>query len=145
MGFIGTYGIPKKWYFPFTASYWTGETYPQANWVKKLNNSRLFNWIKCRKHHMSYQFHWSTTNLNDSNRNQSTIIKISFSFIYSNNLDYFEHDEHANELIVGVRLMNLTKIFDKKKYAVQNLSLDLYEGEILSFLGHNGAGKTTTM
>jgi ABC-type multidrug transport system ATPase subunit len=65
--------------------------------------------------------------------------------MYSNNLDYFEHDEHANELIVGVRLMNLTKIFDKKKYAVQNLSLDLYEGEILSFLGHNGAGKTTTM
>ena len=41
--------------------------------------------------------------------------------------------------------MNLTKIFDKKKFAVQNLSLDLYEGEILSFLGHNGAGKTTTM
>ncbi|CAF3980019.1 unnamed protein product, partial [Rotaria sordida] len=39
----------------------------------------------------------------------------------------------------------LTKIFDKKKFAVQNLSLDLYEGEILSFLGHNGAGKTTTM
>ena len=50
-----------------------------------------------------------------------------------------------NEQIVGVRLMNLTKIFDKKKFAVENLSLDLYEGEILSFLGHNGAGKTTTM
>lgn len=41
--------------------------------------------------------------------------------------------------------MNLTKVFDKKKFAVDNLSLDLYEGEILSFLGHNGAGKTTTM
>lgn len=60
-------------------------------------------------------------------------------------LGYFEHNEHANEQTVGVRLMNLTKIFDKKKYAVDNLSLDLYEGEILSFLGHNGAGKTTTM
>ncbi|CAF4793141.1 unnamed protein product, partial [Rotaria sp. Silwood2] len=23
----GTYGIPKKWYFPFTISYWTGEIY----------------------------------------------------------------------------------------------------------------------
>ena len=60
-------------------------------------------------------------------------------------VDYFEHNEHANEQTVGVRLMNLTKIFDKKKHAVDNLSLDLYEGEILSFLGHNGAGKTTTM
>ena len=60
-------------------------------------------------------------------------------------LGYFEQDEQANQQTVGVRLLNLTKIFDKKKLAVQNLSLDLYEGEILSFLGHNGAGKTTTM
>ena len=60
-------------------------------------------------------------------------------------LDYFEQIEHSDEEIIGVRLINLTKVFDKKKFAVQNLSLDLYEGEILSFLGHNGAGKTTTM
>ena len=32
-----------------------------------------------------------------------------------------------------------------KKTAVKNLSLNLYEGQITSFLGHNGAGKTTTM
>ncbi len=70
--FPGTYGIPKKWYFPFTVSYWTGEIYIQPNWMKKMSNNKLFNWIKCRKHHMSYQFHWSTTNLNDPTRNQST-------------------------------------------------------------------------
>ncbi|NWJ10124.1 ABCA1 protein, partial [Crypturellus undulatus] len=29
--------------------------------------------------------------------------------------------------------------------AVDGLSLDFYEGQITSFLGHNGAGKTTTM
>jgi ABC-type uncharacterized transport system ATPase subunit len=68
-----------------------------------------------------------------------------FYIVFDDHLGYFEHDEHAHEQILGVRLMNLTKVFDKKKYAVQNLSLDLYEGEILSFLGHNGAGKTTTM
>lgn len=59
--------------------------------------------------------------------------------------DYFEQDEHAGAQTIGVRLLNLSKVFDKKKVAVQNLSLDLYENEILSFLGHNGAGKTTTM
>lgn len=32
-----------------------------------------------------------------------------------------------------------------KKLAVKNLSLNFYEGQITSFLGHNGAGKTTTM
>ena len=29
--------------------------------------------------------------------------------------------------------------------AVNGLALNLYEGQITSFLGHNGAGKTTTM
>ena len=29
--------------------------------------------------------------------------------------------------------------------AVDDLSLNLYSGQITSFLGHNGAGKTTTM
>ena len=29
--------------------------------------------------------------------------------------------------------------------AVDQLSLDVYRGEVLGFLGHNGAGKTTTV
>jgi len=28
---------------------------------------------------------------------------------------------------------------------VDELNLDMYEGDITAFLGHNGAGKTTTM
>ncbi|KAK7909889.1 hypothetical protein WMY93_014573 [Mugilogobius chulae] len=34
---------------------------------------------------------------------------------------------------------------DGKKLAVDGLSVDFYENQITSFLGHNGAGKTTTM
>ncbi|CAF1655294.1 unnamed protein product, partial [Adineta ricciae] len=146
----GTYGIPKKWYFPFTASYWTGESYVQPNWLKKLKKTRLFNWYICKKHHMSYQFNWSSASISqitgDSNRNES-MMDVHWGNVPNENvlLGYFEPDEQVNQQTVGVRLLNLTKIFDKKKCAVQNLSLDLYEGEILSFLGHNGAGKTTTM
>lgn len=33
----------------------------------------------------------------------------------------------------------------RAKPAVANLSIDMYEGDIIALLGHNGAGKTTTM
>uniref|UniRef100_A0A8D2MKQ1 P-type phospholipid transporter n=1 Tax=Zonotrichia albicollis TaxID=44394 RepID=A0A8D2MKQ1_ZONAL len=43
-------------------------------------------------------------------------------------------------------VLNLVKVYrDGKKVAVDGLTLNFYEGQITSFLGHNGAGKTTTM
>ncbi|KAG7461875.1 hypothetical protein MATL_G00195770 [Megalops atlanticus] len=46
----------------------------------------------------------------------------------------------------GVSIRNLVKIYKTgKKVAVDGLSVDFYEDQITSFLGHNGAGKTTTM
>lgn len=47
---------------------------------------------------------------------------------------------------MGVCIDNLSKVYKLGgKVAVKRLSLNLYEGQITSFLGHNGAGKTTTM
>ncbi|XP_030852678.1 phospholipid-transporting ATPase ABCA1 isoform X1 [Strongylocentrotus purpuratus] len=49
-------------------------------------------------------------------------------------------------LPLGVAIRHLLKIYSTgKKLAVDNLSVNFYEGQITSFLGHNGAGKTTTM
>ncbi|KAF5901914.1 ATP-binding cassette sub-family A member 1-like, partial [Clarias magur] len=49
-------------------------------------------------------------------------------------------------LKAGVSIRNLVKVYKTgKKLAVDKLSLDFYQDQITSFLGHNGAGKTTTM
>ena len=45
----------------------------------------------------------------------------------------------------AIKMENITKRFGSKVIANKNVSLELYEGEILSLLGENGSGKTTLM
>ncbi|KAM8899352.1 phospholipid-transporting ATPase ABCA1 isoform 1-T3 [Spinachia spinachia] len=99
--FPGQYGIPRPWYFPFTASYWRGTA--------------------------------STITIESGVLQNST-----------------EQDEYLEKpspnMKAGVSVRNLVKIYKTgKKLAVDGLSMDFYQNQITSFLGHNGAGKTTTM
>uniref|UniRef100_A0A8C6FWC1 ABC transporter domain-containing protein n=1 Tax=Moschus moschiferus TaxID=68415 RepID=A0A8C6FWC1_MOSMO len=55
---------------------------------------------------------------------------------------YFE--EEPVSLTAGIRIQHLYKVLFTV-LAVQDLSLNLYEGQITVLLGHNGAGKTTTL
>lgn len=43
-----------------------------------------------------------------------------------------------------LQIKNLTKKYGEK-IAVDNLSLEINDGEVYGFIGHNGAGKTTTI
>src|SRR5690554_2907225 len=56
-----------------------------------------------------------------------------------------QEDPHGH---VGVKILGLSKEFSTRQgkfQAVDNVRLNLFEGEVLSLLGHNGAGKTTTL
>ena len=63
------------------------------------------------------------------------------------------HEKLQGNLQVGISIRNLTKIYSRlffgskgaRKKAVDNLNLEIYQGQITALLGHNGAGKTTTM
>ncbi|HHJ80727.1 MAG TPA: ATP-binding cassette domain-containing protein, partial [Candidatus Tenderia electrophaga] len=44
-----------------------------------------------------------------------------------------------------IRVSGLTKIFEGGNKAIDDLSLEVKQGEILALLGPNGAGKTTAI
>lgn len=98
--FPGEFGIPRRWYFPFSPSYWCG--------------------LK-----------------------QQSKISHNPAAIYESDEATFESDPKG--LVAGIKLKELRKEFNAKMVAVQGTSLNMYEGQILSLLGHNGAGKSTTM
>ncbi|XP_059174017.1 ATP-binding cassette sub-family A member 2-like isoform X2 [Physella acuta] len=120
----GSYGLPKPWYFPFMKSYWCGGN-------KHVEHSG-FPCLRCCL--------GGVEQLSVMDEDQACAI----AHHRAESAHRFEPD--PVHLPLGVCIDNLSKVYKLgKKTAVKNLSLNLYEGQITSFLGHNGAGKTTTM
>ena len=61
----------------------------------------------------------------------------------------YEQPESAlktqDEVDESIKIENLRKVFPNKKVAVDDVSFNMYKGQIFALLGHNGAGKTTTI
>ncbi|ORX93119.1 P-loop containing nucleoside triphosphate hydrolase protein [Basidiobolus meristosporus CBS 931.73] len=67
---------------------------------------------------------------------------------YANNQEDLEHlvEPVSSKQKVGLSLKGLTKVYGNSQTpAVDRLSIDMYEGQVVSFLGHNGCGKSTTI
>lgn len=56
----------------------------------------------------------------------------------------FQEDEKLG-LPIAVEISGVSKVYPNGKLAVEKLSFDMHQGNIVGLLGHNGAGKSTTM
>ncbi|KAM9548914.1 glucosylceramide transporter ABCA12-like [Guaruba guarouba] len=114
--FPGRYGMAAPWYFPLLPSYWIEYNSYFPFWNEK-QRGLLLTKLMLRKE----------ATLNN---------KICASPPHV--------EPEPTDLALGVSLCGITKVYGSKA-AVNNLSLNFYEGNITSLLGHNGAGKTTTI
>lgn len=44
-----------------------------------------------------------------------------------------------------LKIINYSKAYNKNKFVIKNLNLEIKQGEVFGFIGPNGAGKTTTI
>ncbi|XP_064371423.1 glucosylceramide transporter ABCA12 isoform X2 [Dromaius novaehollandiae] len=114
--FPGRYGMAAPWYFPLLPSYWIEYNGYIPFWNEKLR-ALLFTKLVLRK---------------EATHNDKICAPPPHL------------EPEPTDLTLGVSLHGITKIYGSRA-AVENLSLNFYEGNITSLLGHNGAGKTTTI
>ncbi|KAM9967074.1 hypothetical protein ACTFIR_007311 [Dictyostelium discoideum] len=113
------YGTKEPWYFLFTKRYWT----VGAGKISKKNKNKEFNYNDIE----------STIQNNNNNNNDNDNIEMV-------------PIEVRNKTTISIR--NLRKEFktgDGLRIAVNDLNLDMFDGQIHGLLGPNGSGKSTTI
>ncbi|XP_064210505.1 ATP-binding cassette sub-family A member 2 isoform X1 [Anguilla rostrata] len=127
----GMYGLPRPWYFPLQKSYWLGsgrvETW-EWPWGGGARLSVMEEDQACAMEHRRSVVSRATPHLCLPPEETRGI------------------EEEPSHLPLVVCIDKLTKVYKTgSKLALNKLSLNLHENQVVSFLGHNGAGKTTTM
>ncbi|KAM4576304.1 ATP-binding cassette sub-family A member 2 isoform 2-T2 [Odontesthes bonariensis] len=116
----GMYGLPRPWYFPLQRSYWSGS-----------GRVETWDWPWCGG---------GAARLSVMEEDQACAMDQRRSE------EMRGIEEEPSHLPLVVCIDKLTKVYKNgSKLALNKLSLNLHENQVVSFLGHNGAGKTTTM
>uniref|UniRef100_A0A7N8XI00 ATP-binding cassette sub-family A member 2 n=1 Tax=Mastacembelus armatus TaxID=205130 RepID=A0A7N8XI00_9TELE len=116
----GMYGLPRPWYFPLQRSYWSGS-----------GRVETWDWPWCGGGAAKLSVMEEDQACAMDQRRSEEIRGI---------------EEEPSHLPLVVCIDKLTKVYKTgSKLAINKLSLNLHENQVVSFLGHNGAGKTTTM
>ncbi|TKS64951.1 ATP-binding cassette sub-family A member 2 [Collichthys lucidus] len=116
----GMYGLPRPWYFPLQKSYWAGS-----------GRVETWDWPWCGG---------GAARLSVMEEDQACAMD------QRRTEEMRGIEEEPSHLPLVVCIDKLTKVYKTgSKLALNKLSLNLHENQVVSFLGHNGAGKTTTM
>ncbi|KAM6965213.1 ATP-binding cassette sub-family A member 2 [Aplochiton taeniatus] len=116
----GMYGLPRPWYFPLQKSYWLGS-----------GRVETWDWPWCGG---------GAARLSVMEEDQACAME------HRRSDEMRGIEEEPSHLPLVVCIDKLTKVYKTgSKLALNKLSLNLHENQVVSFLGHNGAGKTTTM
>nr|XP_006817327.1 PREDICTED: ATP-binding cassette sub-family A member 2-like [Saccoglossus kowalevskii] len=121
----GSYGLPRPWYFPFQKSYWFGHGSTEST---QISFTSCFQFKRNNYNSLSVMEEDQACAMATASQDEDS-----------------KMEEEPVHLPLGVCIDKLVKVYKTGKLAVNKLSLNLYEGQITSFLGHNGAGKTTSM
>lgn len=70
------------------------------------------------------------------------IFNVTVNELLNGEYDYKKKDKDYLKLNKVIAINNLSKSYGKKQ-VLNNVNLDIYEGEIVGLIGKNGAGKTT--
>lgn len=145
----GMYGLPRPWYFPLQKSYWLGSGRAEAwewswPWARAPRLSVMEEDQACAM---------ETRRLGEAGAGVVAGALRGFGGPGQPELtpcpgaeEMRGMEEEPTHLPLVVCVDKLTKVYkNDKKLALNRLSLNLYENQVVSFLGHNGAGKTTTM
>uniref|UniRef100_A0AAQ4Q4S7 P-type phospholipid transporter n=1 Tax=Gasterosteus aculeatus aculeatus TaxID=481459 RepID=A0AAQ4Q4S7_GASAC len=150
--FPGQYGIGRPFYFPFQPSYWKTQTPSHMAMAGPENVEKD---VDGRGTPESYTCNGSVgrkackhQRKRDQLEREKELLRQQEETPNQEECQegplFFEPDPLG--LVMGVQIEELTKVFDgSSRPAVDCLSINFYEGQITSFLGHNGAGKTTTL
>jgi len=118
------HGLTKKWNYPIESIFGSSE---KSNYTE--SNGSFLN--------------ETSTTQRDINTIRDT--NNGAKFLNGTDLPVFIEDESIySSKAIGIKINNITKTFKQLgtvKKAVNNLSLNIYEGQITVLLGHNGAGK----
>jgi ABC-type multidrug transport system ATPase subunit len=120
--------------------YWMMYLYLEAVFPGEQGVPRRWHFIFTRP----YRYCFSSRGSNTASPTRKAL-QLEFQDILAN------FEPAAEDAVCAVETRNLTKIFpalrriDLPKVAVNNLSMKMYEGQILALLGHNSAGKSTTL